>query len=85
MTKPVVVSSAVGAAPDLVRPNLNGWIYPPSDIAALTACLQTAFSSADLPAMGKRSLEIINQWDFAADLRGLQAALNRAAGGRERK
>ena len=33
--KPVVVSACVGAAPDLVQPNLNGWIYPPGDVTAL--------------------------------------------------
>ncbi len=75
--KPVVVSACVGAAPDLVQPNLNGWIYPPGDVTALSECLKMAFTAADLSAMGQRSLAIINHWDYAADLRGLQAALSR--------
>jgi glycosyltransferase involved in cell wall biosynthesis len=82
--KPVVVSACVGAAPDLVQPDVNGWIYPTGHVAALAGCLQQAFGPANLPVMGRRSLEIINGWDYQADVRGLQAALNRVAAGRSR-
>ena len=74
--KPVIATSCAGAAPDLVKPGFNGWIYPAGDIAALAECLAQAFGSADLPAMGRRSLEIINTWDFQADLDGLRTAVH---------
>jgi glycosyltransferase involved in cell wall biosynthesis len=74
--KPVIVSDRVGAAPDLVRPGVNGWIFPHGDAEALSRCLAEAFSGGDLREMGQRSMEIINTWNFEADLRGLLAALD---------
>jgi glycosyltransferase involved in cell wall biosynthesis len=79
--KPVIVSACVGAAPDLVKPGVNGWSYPTGDVAALAECLRQAFADADLPAMGQQSLELINRWDFQADLNGLLAALRSVAPG----
>ncbi len=74
--KPVIVSDRVGAAPDLVQHGVNGWIYPHGNVAALSRCLAEAFNGSDLREMGRRSLNIINSWDFEADLRGLLAALD---------
>jgi glycosyltransferase involved in cell wall biosynthesis len=74
--KPVIVSDRVGAAPDLVQHGVNGWIYPHGNVAALSRCLTEAFNGNDLKEMGRRSLNIINSWDFEADLRGLLAALD---------
>jgi glycosyltransferase involved in cell wall biosynthesis len=73
--KPVIVSDRVGAAPDMVQPGGNGWIYEHGNVAELADCLRQAITGADLPSMGKRSLEIINRWDYHADLIGLRAAL----------
>jgi glycosyltransferase involved in cell wall biosynthesis len=73
--KPVIVSDRVGAAPDLVKPGVNGWIFPHGDAAALSRCLADAFHASNLSEMGRRSLEIINGWGFEADLRGLTMAL----------
>jgi glycosyltransferase involved in cell wall biosynthesis len=74
--KPVIVSDRVGATPDLVRPGENGWIFPHGDVAALAKCLFEAMASPDLEGMGQSGLDIINRWGFAADLRGLLAALD---------
>jgi glycosyltransferase involved in cell wall biosynthesis len=73
--KPVIVSDCVGAAPDLVQTGRNGWIFEYGNVPALADCLRQAITGADLPRMGKRSLEIVNRWDYNADLAGLQAAL----------
>jgi glycosyltransferase involved in cell wall biosynthesis len=73
--KPVIVSDCVGAAPDLVKHGVNGWVFPHGDVAALSRCLAEAFNGSDLRDMGRRSLEIINGWDFEADLKGLLEAL----------
>jgi glycosyltransferase involved in cell wall biosynthesis len=73
--KPMIVSDRVGAAPDLVQPGVNGWIFPHGNVTALADCLKQAADGADLQRMGQRSLEIISRWDFEADLKGLLEAL----------
>lgn len=80
--KPVIVSDRVGAAPDLVQPGVNGWIFPHGNVAALADCLGQALDKADMQRMGQRSLEIISRWDFGADLHGLLAALKTVCPGR---
>ena len=81
--KPVIVSDCVGAAPDMVQPGVNGWIFEHGNVAALADCLSQASTGADLPSMGKRSLEIINRWDYHADLIGLRAALTAVCAGQQ--
>jgi glycosyltransferase involved in cell wall biosynthesis len=81
--KPVIVSDCVGAAPDLVKPGANGWIFPHGDVPALAKYLSQAMASPDLEGMGRQSLEIINSWDFEADLRGLLVALKAVCPNRE--
>lgn len=80
--RPVIVSDQVGCVPDLVREGENGCIYRAGDIGALHDALH--FVLGDEPrrvAMGKRSLEIVSQWDFAADVDGLLQALAGGAAG----
>jgi glycosyltransferase involved in cell wall biosynthesis len=81
--KPVIVSNRVGAAPDLLKPGANGWIFSHGDVAALAKCLTEAMEFPDLESMGRRSLEMINQWDFEADSRGLLAALKSVCSNRD--
>jgi hypothetical protein len=52
-------------------------------VAELADCLRQAIMGADLPSMGKRSLEIINRWDYHADLIGLRAALAAVCAGQK--
>jgi glycosyltransferase involved in cell wall biosynthesis len=73
--KSVIVSDCVGAAPDLVDPGGNGWVFEHGDVAALAGCLRQAITGAELARMGRRSLEIVSRWDYNADLAGLRAAL----------
>jgi glycosyltransferase involved in cell wall biosynthesis len=37
-----VIAPAIGGLPELVEPGVDGWLYPPGDIAALAACLRAA-------------------------------------------
>jgi glycosyltransferase involved in cell wall biosynthesis len=79
--KPVIVSDRVGAACDLVALGENGWVFPAGDVTALAAALQDACVSGERRvAMGAQSLARINKWDFAADERGLLAALRATLG-----
>lgn len=56
---PVIVAEGDGTQSDLVRPS-NGWLLPPGDEAALTACLADALSDpARLRRMGAASYSIV--------------------------
>ncbi len=57
---PLVVSNRVGAVPDLVCPNENGFLISPDDALGLATALETLVRDAPLRArMGARSREII--------------------------
>lgn len=63
MGLPVVVSSKVGCRKDLVFQGENGLIFQDGDEAGLTQALEWMLA-ADLATFGKRSLEIIKEWNF---------------------
>ena len=73
---PVVASSMIGAAPDLVQPGENGFIYPVRNVNALTDCLSQILSSKEhREAMGRNSLKIISQWNYDVCVQGVLKAL----------
>jgi glycosyltransferase involved in cell wall biosynthesis len=72
----VVVSDQVGCGPDLVKEGENGFSFPAGDQAALAACLKRLVQDPSLRGrMGQRSLALIREWDYEADLQGLLGAL----------
>lgn len=74
--KPIIVSSGVGAGPDLVREGVNGFITPVGSVDHLAAALRaTLLNAATTEAMGTRSLELIRGWGFEQDRDGLMQAL----------
>ncbi|MGE4221540.1 MAG: glycosyltransferase family 4 protein [Alphaproteobacteria bacterium] len=74
--KAVIASDRVGAARDLVRDGINGFVYPLGDIEALAGHLGEAFADPQrLDAMGAESRRIVAGWGFAQNLSGLKAAL----------
>ncbi len=79
---PVVASDAVGAAPDLVRPGENGFVFPAGDVEALAHALRELLADpAGRARMGARSREIVARYSYDADLRGVLDAI-RAVGAR---
>ncbi len=73
---PVIVSSEVGAAADLVSDGVEGFVFPPGNLGALTTALARCFDgSTCLRCMGQRAAGRMAAWDFEADIRGLRAAL----------
>ncbi|MBF6558670.1 MAG: glycosyltransferase family 4 protein [Candidatus Binataceae bacterium] len=75
--KPVIVTRAAGLAHDLVEEGVNGYFVPVGDIEAIADRLRMIASDPErAAAMGARSLERIAQWSYAANLRGLLAALD---------
>ncbi len=74
--RPVIASDRVGCWPDLVRPGVNGAVFPAGDARALAEVLRPFLLDASLrESAGRASLEIINRWSFEEDLAGIQAAL----------
>jgi glycosyltransferase involved in cell wall biosynthesis len=76
LARPVIVSSHVGCAQDLVTPFENGLVFPAGNVDALTGCLRQAFS--DLPrlrAWGAVSRIRIAQHNYTAATDGLQHAI----------
>ncbi len=76
---PVICSDAVGAAPDLVRPGENGWVYPVGDVEALARALGTLLDDPERRArMGERSRAIVSAYSYDADVVGILDALRAA-------
>jgi glycosyltransferase involved in cell wall biosynthesis len=76
---PVVVSDAVGAAHDLVRPGATGWVAPAGDETALAGALGDALG--DLPrarTMGATARDVARRWDHALAASSFRAAVERA-------
>lgn len=74
--RPVIASDRVGAARDLVRDGVNGFVYPVGDVAALTARLRETLGDRErLAAMGRESRRIIEGWGFEQNVAGLKSAL----------
>jgi glycosyltransferase involved in cell wall biosynthesis len=72
---PVIVSDDVGCAVDLVQNNVNGFVYPVGDVAALRDALAATLQPGRAAVMGERSRVIISQWSYAEDVEALRAAL----------
>ncbi len=67
---PVVASSLVGCAPDLVREGANGHLVPSGDAGALADAMYKVLGDTRIAArMGAQSLELVRAWgyDFAVE------------------
>lgn len=76
---PVVVSDQVAAGRDLVE-QACGAIFPAGDAQTLADALERVLNRSD--AMGQAAAARVNQWDFEADVAGLNRALAFVCGGR---
>ncbi len=78
---PVVVSSDVGAAADLVVEGTTGYTYPAGDVEALADALaKILHSPARADAMGVAAQQRMNTWSFEQDVSGLRCALAHTTG-----
>ena len=78
---PVVISDQVGAAGDLVRENVNGFIYEAANSAALAEKLDKILSDKELQSrMGEASKSLIEKWSFKEDVQGILSCLKQVAG-----
>jgi glycosyltransferase involved in cell wall biosynthesis len=76
MSRPVIASTHIGCAPDLIHPHRNGLIFPAGDVSALTACLKEAFSDRErLKIWGEESRKIVGNYSYKQTTQGLREAL----------
>lgn len=74
--RPVIVSDKVGCWPDLVKPEINGDVFPAGDAQALAGVMARVLADRDaLLRMGEASRGVIGKWSFSEDLAGIRAAL----------
>ncbi len=74
---PIIVSSNVGCAEDLVKPGENGLIFPAGDVAGLARALTHALEDrARLRAWGENSLNVMTRWSYKQTTEGLMQALH---------
>ena len=74
---PIIASSNVGCAEDLVEPGQNGLVFPAGDVTALVHVLKQALEDrARLRAWGEKSLNIVAHWSYKQTTEGLMWALD---------
>ena len=68
---PIVASDGVGTADDMIRD--NGRVFSTGNVEQLSDILHTIIADDSCrERMGRRSLDIVNQWDFEADIEVLE-------------
>lgn len=73
---PVIVTDRCGSIGDIVLEGENAFVYPAGDDARLAAQLDTLVADPSLRArMGRRSFEMIHEWDFAKGVEGVREML----------
>lgn len=77
---PLLLSDRVGAAQDLVRGGMNGFVVPAEDVAAAAAALKRLADDRELRhAAGKRSRELMREWGYDPSVENFVAAVREAA------
>jgi glycosyltransferase involved in cell wall biosynthesis len=72
----IVSSSVVGASYELVRDGVNGFVFPPGDLAAATAALRSATDPERVETLKAGSQIVLEDWRRDGDpVHGLRAAL----------
>ena len=73
---PIIATDVVGTAHDLVKDGVNGFIIKVGDINT-TAAKIDYFNKNRLitKAMGKKSLDIVKNWNLQADAKGVEKAV----------
>ena len=77
---PVVASDQVGAAGDLVRGGVNGFVFSSGDARSLSEHLELLLSDPLLRArFGQKSREIIEHWSYRENVNGILTCLEQLA------
>jgi glycosyltransferase involved in cell wall biosynthesis len=73
---PVIATSRVGAAWDLIQDGKNGYVIPENDAAALAAAIEQACQPNRGPLDEKESRDAVADWGIDSYIRGLHSALD---------
>jgi glycosyltransferase involved in cell wall biosynthesis len=74
--RPVIVSDQVGCHRDLVQNGINGYVVKACDTEAIANAIRNVLANEDTwQAMGAKSREIIQNYNFGANVDGLRRAL----------
>ena len=77
---PIVTTTGVAAAADLVKPGQNGFLYKPGDTHTLCELLGRLVDSPPLRSqMGRCSKELMNHWGLEASVAGIVKEIERCA------
>lgn len=69
---PIVVSDKVGAARDLIKDGVNGYIFPIGNIKSLSGYLKILMTDETKRIeFGQLSRELINKWSYKEDISGI--------------
>lgn len=67
---PVIASTAVGAAGDLIEEGQTGWTYPTGNLMRLTELLKHTYNNrATLSEMAENCIHKMKSWDSAANIK----------------
>lgn len=78
---PVIVADIIGCAPDLARPDENGFIFPTGDLLSLSQKLEDLTRDASKrKKFGDQSRDIINNYSHEKDVEGIVRALEFSIG-----
>jgi len=82
---PIVASDQVGAAGDLVRGGMNGFVFSPGDTRSLSEHLEPLLSDPVLRAsFGTKSREIIEHWSYRENVNGILNCLEQLANAKQK-
>jgi len=75
---PIIVTDITGTSSDLVKDNKNGFIVKVGDIDTISKKIDYLNNNRDIAKqMGKKSLEIVNEWTFEKDAYYINEAVKR--------
>lgn len=81
MEKPIVASSHVGGALDLIEEGRNGHVYPMGDVSALASVLNDIMADDErLREAGRESGQIIKKFSYDEATKGVLSALEKHTG-----
>ena len=78
---PIIVTDIVGTAEDLVKHGENGFVVEVGDTDSIAAHIEYFYKNrSEVRRMGKRSLEIVGDWNFSEDARWIEKAVQSVVG-----
>ena len=73
---PIITTNLVGCSTDLVKHGINGFIFETGNVEELSKYLNILLRSDDLREnMGKKSLEIIDKYNYENVIKGIKKAI----------